>query len=41
MKNTIDEMEKILEKQNISLPKGARKTDSREETKIMMRDAMH
>ena len=33
MKRTIDKMEKILEKSNISLPEGARKTESREETK--------
>ena len=32
MKNTIDHMAKILEQHNISLPKGARKTDSREKT---------
>ena len=32
MKKNIDKMEKLLEKHNISLPEGARKTDSREET---------
>ena len=32
MKNTIDQMEKILEQHNISLPEGARKTESRENT---------
>ena len=33
MKNTIDHMEKILERHNSSLPKGARKTDTKEKTK--------
>ena len=32
MKNTNDQMEKILEQHNISLLEGARKTDSGEET---------
>ena len=32
MKKTIDQMEKILEQQNISLPEGARKNDSGEQT---------
>ena len=32
MKKTINKMEKILEKHNISLPEGVKKTDSREET---------
>ena len=30
MKNTLYQMKKILEKHNISLPEGARKTDSRD-----------
>ena len=33
MKNTIDQMEKILEHHNISLPKGARKTEFGEKSK--------
>ena len=33
MKKTIDQMEKFLEQNNIALPEGARKTDSRENTK--------
>ena len=33
MKKTIDQMEKLLEKHNISLPEGARKTDSGENSK--------
>ena len=32
MKNTIDHMEKILEKHNISLPEGTRKTNYGEMT---------
>ena len=32
MKKTIDQMEKLLEQHNISLPEGARKTASRENT---------
>ena len=33
MKKTIDQMEKLLEQHNISLPEGARKTDFGEKSK--------
>ena len=33
MKKMIDHMKKLLEKHNISLPKGARKDESRDKTK--------
>ena len=33
MKKTIDQMEKLLEKHNIALPEGARKTNSGEKSK--------
>ena len=33
MKKTIEQMSKILEKDNISLPEGARKDDSEDKTK--------